>query len=152
MTDTEVTPSVHNARVAVLRFFFGMTCDREDMTKYIQFRAEPRKLPIVLSFEEVSAVLASAPGPGLKYRVALGVGYGAACFRGYQFDGSGYRQRPGADPCRARQRRQGSRSDAVTVFAGVPSRLLARGAPTGLAVSWAEPGRTLVAAFSEPGV
>jgi len=77
MTDTEVTPSVYNARVAGLRFFFGMTCDREDMKKYIQFRTEPRKLPIVLSFEEVSAVLASAPGPGLKYRAALGIGYGA---------------------------------------------------------------------------
>lgn len=77
MTDTEVTPSVYNARVAGLRFFFGMTCDREDMKKYIQFRTEPRKLPIVLSFEEISAVLASAPGPGLKYRAALGIGYGA---------------------------------------------------------------------------
>ena len=77
MTDTEVTPSVYNARVAGLRFFFGMTCDREDMKKYIQFRTEPRKLPIVLSFEEVSAVLAAAPGPGLKYRAALGIGYGA---------------------------------------------------------------------------
>ena len=77
MTDTEVTPSVYNARVARLRFFFGMTCDREDMKKYIQFRTEPRKLPIVLSFEEVSAVLAAAPGPGLKYRAALGIGYGA---------------------------------------------------------------------------
>ncbi|WP_299590344.1 site-specific integrase [uncultured Tateyamaria sp.] len=77
MTDTEVTPSVYNARITALRFFFGMTCDREDMKKYMQFRTEPRKLPIVLSFEEVSAVLASAPGPGLKYRAALGIGYGA---------------------------------------------------------------------------
>ncbi len=77
MTDTEVTPSVYNARITALRFFFGMTCNREDMKKYMQFRTEPRKLPIVLSFEEVSAVLASAPGPGLKYRAALGIGYGA---------------------------------------------------------------------------
>jgi len=77
MTDTEVTPSVYNARITALRFFFGMTCDREDMKKYMQFRTEPRKLPIVLSFEEVSAVLTSAPGPGLKYRAALGIGYGA---------------------------------------------------------------------------
>lgn len=77
MTDTEVTPSVYNARITALRFFFGMTCDREDMKKYMQFRTEPRKLPIVLSFEEVSAILASAPGPGLKYRAALGIGYGA---------------------------------------------------------------------------
>ncbi len=77
MTDTEVTPSVYNARITALRFFFGMTCDREEMKKYMQFRTEQRKLPIVLSFEEVSAVLASAPGPGLKYRAALGIGYGA---------------------------------------------------------------------------
>jgi integrase len=77
MTDTEVTPSVYNARITALRFFFGMTCDREDMKKYMQFRTEPRKLPSVLSVEEVSAVLSSAPGPGLKYRAALGIGYGA---------------------------------------------------------------------------
>ncbi len=77
MTDTEVTPSVYNARITALRFFFGMTCNREDMKKYMQFRTEPRKLPIVLSFEEVSAVLSAAPGPGLKYRAALGIGYGA---------------------------------------------------------------------------
>ena len=43
----------------------------------MQFRTEPRKLPIVLSVEEVSALLAAAPGPGLKYRAALSIGYGA---------------------------------------------------------------------------
>jgi hypothetical protein len=32
------------------------------MKKYMQFRTEPRKLPIVLSIEEIAAVLA-APGP-----------------------------------------------------------------------------------------
>ena len=53
-----------------------MTCDRDEMKKYIQFRTEPRKLPIVLSVEEVSALLAAAPGPGLNYRAALSIGYG----------------------------------------------------------------------------
>ena len=77
MTDNDVTPSVYNARITALRFFFGMTCDREDMKKYMQFRTEPRKLPIVLSIEEVAAVLAAAPGPGMKYRAALSIGYGA---------------------------------------------------------------------------
>lgn len=77
MTDSDVTPSVYNARITALRFFFGMTCDREDMKKYMQFRTEPRKLPIVLSIEEVSAILAAAPGPGIKYRAALSIGYGA---------------------------------------------------------------------------
>mgnify|MGYP003705924345 FL=1 len=76
MADTGVTPSTFNARIVALRFFFSMTCDRDEMKKYMQFRTEPRKLPIVLSVEEVSALLAAAPGPGLKYRAALSIGYG----------------------------------------------------------------------------
>ena len=77
MADTGVTPSTFNSRITALRFFFSMTCGQDEMKKYMQFRTEPRKLPIVLSIEEVSAVLASAPGPGLKYRAALSIGYGA---------------------------------------------------------------------------
>jgi integrase/recombinase XerD len=76
MADTGVTPSTYNARIVALRFFFSMTCGREEMKQYMQFRQEPRKLPIVLSVEEVSDILASAPGPGLKYRAALSIGYG----------------------------------------------------------------------------
>jgi integrase/recombinase XerD len=77
MTDTEVTPSVYNTRITALRFFFGMTCGREEMKRYLQFRTEPRKLPAVLSAEDVSDLLAVAPGPGLKYRAALSISYGA---------------------------------------------------------------------------
>ena len=76
MADTGVTPSTFNARIVALRFFFSMTCGRDEMKKYMQFRTQPRKLPIVLSVEEVSALLAAAPGPGLKYRAALSIGYG----------------------------------------------------------------------------
>ncbi len=43
----------------------------------MQFRTKPKTLPAVLSIEEVSAVLSAAPGPGLKYRAALGIAYGA---------------------------------------------------------------------------
>ncbi len=31
MTDTGVTPSTFNTRIVALRFFFGITCGREDM-------------------------------------------------------------------------------------------------------------------------
>ncbi len=31
MTDNGVTPSVYNARITALRFFFSMTCGREEM-------------------------------------------------------------------------------------------------------------------------
>ena len=77
MTDAGVTPSTFNARIVALRFFFGMTCGREDMKRYMQFRTQPRKLPVVFSVEEVSDLLMAAPGPGLKYRAALSISYGA---------------------------------------------------------------------------
>ena len=77
MTDTGVTPSTFNIRIVALRFFFGMTCGREDMKRFMQFRTEPRKLPVVFSVEEVSHILMAAPGPGLKYRAALSISYGA---------------------------------------------------------------------------
>ena len=77
MTDTGVTPTTYNARIMALRFLFGKTCGREEMKKYMQFRTQPRKLPTVLSIEDVSEILAAAPGPGLKYRAALSVSYGA---------------------------------------------------------------------------
>jgi len=77
MTDTGVTPTTYNARIMALRFLFGKTCGREEMKKYMQFRTQPRKLPTVLSIEDVSEILAAAPGPGLKYRAALSISYGA---------------------------------------------------------------------------
>ena len=76
-TDTGVTPPTYNARIMALRFLFGKICGREGMKKYMQFRTQPRKLPTVLSIEDVSELLAAAPGPGLKYRAALSISYGA---------------------------------------------------------------------------
>ena len=47
MTDTGVTPSTFNVRIVALRFFFGMTCGREGIKRYMQFRTEPRKVPVI---------------------------------------------------------------------------------------------------------
>ncbi len=52
MADAGVTPSTFNTRIVALRFFFGMTCGREEMKRYMQFRAEPRKLPVVFSYSD----------------------------------------------------------------------------------------------------
>lgn len=54
-----------------------MTCGREEMKRFMQFRTEPRRLPVVFCVEEVSDILMAAPGPGLKYRAALSISYGA---------------------------------------------------------------------------
>jgi site-specific recombinase XerD len=64
-----------NAAVSALRFFFGVTLGRDDANKGMTTVREPRKLPVVLSPEEVARVLDAAPG--LKYRAALSVAYGA---------------------------------------------------------------------------
>jgi integrase/recombinase XerD len=77
MTDSGVTPSTFNIRIVALRFFFGITCGREEMKRFMQFQRQPRKLPIVFSVEEVADLLAAVPGPGMKYRAALSISYGA---------------------------------------------------------------------------
>jgi site-specific recombinase XerD len=68
------TPSL-NATVTALRFFFAVTLGRGDATERMPFVREPRKLPVVLSLEEVTRFLEAAPG--LKYRATLSVAYGA---------------------------------------------------------------------------
>ncbi|QBX99659.1 hypothetical protein E2K80_02070 [Rhodophyticola sp. CCM32] len=69
MTDTGVSTGVFNARIVSLRFFFGMTCGREEMKRYMQFRRKAKKLPVVLSVEDVGDLLAAVPGPGLCIEV-----------------------------------------------------------------------------------
>ncbi|WP_027256056.1 tyrosine-type recombinase/integrase [Leisingera aquimarina] len=76
MTDRGVTPPTYNARIIALRFFFETTCGRGEMKRHMQFRTQPRKLPVVFSAEAVAALLRGAPGPGLKYRAALSISYG----------------------------------------------------------------------------
>ena len=49
--------------------------DRPETTRHLVFVYEPRKLPRVLSPEEVLGLLEAAPGP--KHKAALSVAYGA---------------------------------------------------------------------------
>jgi integrase/recombinase XerD len=64
-----------NQTVSTLRFFFRVTLRRHDIVEHTHFVHEPRKLPVVLSPEEVARLLDAAPG--LKYKAALSVAYGA---------------------------------------------------------------------------
>ena len=77
MTDAGITPPTFNARIMALRFLFGTTCKSEEMHEHMQFRRQPRRLPVVLSAQDVAEIIAAAPGPGLKYRAALSISYGA---------------------------------------------------------------------------
>jgi integrase/recombinase XerD len=77
MTEAGIAPPTFNARIMALRFLFGTTCGREEMQQHMQFRRQPRRLPVVLSAQDVADVIEAAPGPGLKYRAALSISYGA---------------------------------------------------------------------------
>lgn len=75
LTESRVRPPTINFTVTALRFFFTVTLDRVDAIKHLTFVAEPRKIPVVLSPEEVVRFLEAAPG--VKYKAAFSVAYGA---------------------------------------------------------------------------
>jgi integrase/recombinase XerD len=64
-----------NQTASTLRFFFKVTLGRPEIVEHTHAIHEPRKLPVVLSPEEVARLLDAAPG--LKYKAALSVAYGA---------------------------------------------------------------------------
>ena len=67
--------STINQTVSTLRFFFKVTLKRHEIVEHTHAIHKPRKLPVVLSVEEVARLLDAAPG--LKYKAALSVAYGA---------------------------------------------------------------------------
>gem|GEM_PF-167387 len=150
MTDAGISPSTFT-RILALRFFFGTTCGREEMKRFMKFRTEPRRLPVVFSVEEVAEILLAAPGPGLKYRAALSIAYGA-----------GLRA---AEVCNlrisdidsdrmlihvAQGKGRKDRSHAVAQPAGPVALLLARGTTPRLAVSGPAQNQSDLTATPEP--
>jgi len=70
-----VSETSMNSTVSAMRFFFGVTLARDDANTAMTAVREPHKLPVVLSSQEVEHLLAAAPG--IKYRAALSLAYGA---------------------------------------------------------------------------
>ena len=73
--ESGLQPQSINCSVSALRFFFTVTLDRPDLSRRFVLVRYPRRLPTVLSVEEVGRLLEMAPGP--KHRAALGTAYGA---------------------------------------------------------------------------
>ena len=67
-------PSINTA-VSALRFLFGTTLDRPDLGRRLTFVRQPRKIPVVLSPDEVARLLDAAPNA--RYKAALATAYGA---------------------------------------------------------------------------
>ena len=76
-TEAGVAPPTINSSAVALRFFFKRTLDREDLARHLAQVHYPRKLPRILSSDDIGRLLEAAPGPGLKYKAALSVAYGA---------------------------------------------------------------------------
>jgi integrase/recombinase XerD len=61
--------------VAALRFFYGVTLGMAEVPERIAYAREPRRLPVVLSADEVVRFLEAVPS--LKARAALTTAYAA---------------------------------------------------------------------------
>lgn len=70
-------PPKMNSQATALRFFLMVTCGRADLAHQLARTHYPKKLPRVLPPDDVARLLEAAPGPGLKYKAALSVAYGA---------------------------------------------------------------------------
>jgi site-specific recombinase XerD len=64
-----------NTHSVALRFFLRVTLGRPEHMERIPILREAKRLPTVLTPEEVARLIAAAPG--MKYRAALSVAYGA---------------------------------------------------------------------------
>ena len=61
-----------NVSATALRFFFRVTLKRPDLAECVVSTREPRRLPVVLSPEEVGRLLASATNIKHKHRIMDG--------------------------------------------------------------------------------
>ncbi|KAB2968080.1 site-specific integrase [Zoogloea sp.] len=75
LVDHGISPVSLNAAISGLKFFFDITLDRQELMARMQPVRVPRTLPVVLSPEEVSRLIAAAGN--LKHQTALSVAYGA---------------------------------------------------------------------------
>jgi integrase/recombinase XerD len=75
LTQSGLAPASINGAMVALRFFFRVTLKRPEAIDYIPIIRQPQRLPVVMTPQEVASLLESAPG--LKWRTALSVAYGA---------------------------------------------------------------------------
>jgi site-specific recombinase XerD len=75
LVETGISRISLNHTITALRFFFGVTLDHAEVMANMSSVREPRKLPVVLSCEEVARLIDAAGKP--KYQAVLSVAYGA---------------------------------------------------------------------------
>ena len=149
-TQSGMQPPSINSAVSALRFFFTVTLDRPDLARRLTVVPYPRRIPAVLSVEEVTLLLQAASAP--KYKAAFATAYGA----GLRVSEVVALKVGDIDSERMLLRvergkgAQGPPRDAVAAAARTAARLVAGGAAAQpaaagrLAVSRPQPGRAAV--------
>jgi len=74
LVDHGISPASLNSAISGLKFFYSVTLDRGDLVAKMQPVHLPRKLPVILSREEVRRLIAAAGN--LKHQTALALAYG----------------------------------------------------------------------------
>jgi len=120
-------PSINSA-VSALRFFFTVTLDRPDLARRLTVVPQPRRIPAVLSVEEVTLLLRAASAP--KYKAAFATAYGAGLRAWWREGGrrslllSGGWLFPGRNPVEPLSTRQFCRAvHAAAQAAGIKKRV-----------------------------
>ncbi|CDX11401.1 hypothetical protein MPL3356_10032 [Mesorhizobium plurifarium] len=148
-----------NQTVCALRFFYGVTLGRSDLPERIAYARTPRKLPVVLSTDEVVGFLQAVKGT--RNRVALMTTYAV----GLRATEAARLQVTDIDSSRMvirieQGKGQGPLCDAVAAVAGDFARLLAVDQAGAMAVSparWPRPdppadlGNRLSSSLRVPG-
>src|SRR5881392_602532 len=75
LVSTKISWPALNQTVCALRFFYGVTLGHGEIPERIPYARQPRKLPVVLSADEVVRFLEAVPS--LKTRAALTTAYAA---------------------------------------------------------------------------
>ncbi len=73
LVDHGISPASLNSAISGLKFFFNVTLDRPEAVAKMQPVHLPRKLPVILSPEEVKRLIAAAGN--LKHQTALALAY-----------------------------------------------------------------------------
>jgi integrase len=144
-------PTINHTTTA-LRFLFMVTLRRPELVAYLPFVREPRRLPVVLSPEEVARLLNAAPG--LKYKAALSIASGAG-LRASEIISLKVGDIDSVRMVIRVEQGKGRKDRYVMLSQHLLDLLRAWwkvGRPPGLAVSGAEPGQPTHAASAQPGL
>ena len=150
--EKRVSLSSYIQAVCSLRFLYTNTLHRQVAVERIPLPRYEKKLPVILSREEVKLVLETPKNLGYRAMLSTMYAAGPQDLGSSQSQGRRHRQRPRHPLDSRRQRPQGPANLIAAKTAGVAARLLALGASQGLALPRRETRHTYLQRVHLPGL